>query len=47
MRGGGVVFGPKPRRYATRLPKKVKHHARQRGHPGTFVIIVSWLCMIH
>ncbi|MCK4377287.1 MAG: 50S ribosomal protein L4 [Actinomycetia bacterium] len=28
-RGGGVVFGPKPRDYSLRLPKKVKYEARK------------------
>ncbi|MDH3289575.1 MAG: 50S ribosomal protein L4 [Gemmatimonadota bacterium] len=42
--GGGVAFGPKPRRYRTGLPRKVKRLARQsalnsRANEGAFVVI--------
>lgn len=42
--GGGIVFGPKPRRYRTGLPRKVKRLARQsalnsRATEGAFVVI--------
>lgn len=43
-RGGGIVFGPKPRSYRTDLPRKVKRLARQsalnaRVNEGALVVI--------
>ncbi len=43
-RGGGVVFGPKPRSYRTGLPRKVKRLARQsalnaRANAGQIAVI--------
>lgn len=43
-RGGGVVFGPKPRSYRIELPKKVKRLARQsalnvRANEGAVLVI--------
>lgn len=43
-RGGGVVFGPKPRSYRTDLPRKVKRLARQsalnaRASEGALYVI--------
>ncbi len=42
--GGGVVFGPKPRRYRTAVPRKVKRLARQsalnaRAKDGALLVI--------
>ncbi len=42
--GGGVVFGPKPRRYRTVVPRKLKRLARQsalntRAKEGALVVI--------
>ncbi|MGD2134754.1 MAG: 50S ribosomal protein L4 [Gemmatimonadales bacterium] len=42
--GGGVVFGPKPRRYRTDLPRKARQLARQsafnqRVHDGALFVI--------
>ncbi len=44
--GGGVVFGPRPRDYYTRLPRKVKQLARQsalnaRANEGSIHVIES------
>jgi len=43
-RGGGVVFGPKPRSYRTELPRKVRRQARQsalnaRANEGALYVI--------
>jgi large subunit ribosomal protein L4 len=43
-RGGGIVFGPKPRSYRTDLPRKVKRLARQsalnaRANDGALLVI--------
>jgi large subunit ribosomal protein L4 len=45
--GGGIVFGPRPRRYQTDLPRKVKRLARQsalnaRANEGAFFVIEAW-----
>ncbi len=45
-RGGGVVFGPKPRSYRVDLPRKVKQLAKQsalnaRAQDGTVYVIES------
>ncbi len=45
-RGGGVVFGPKPRSYRVELPRKVKQLAKQsalnaRAQDGTVYVIES------
>ncbi len=45
-RGGGIVFGPKPRSYRVDLPRKVKHLAKQsalnaRAQDGTVYVIES------
>ena len=46
FRGGGVVFGPKPRSYRIELPKKIRRLARQsalnqRASEGALVVIES------
>ncbi len=45
-RGGGIVFGPKPRSYRVDLPRKVKHLAKQsalnaRAQDGALYVIES------
>lgn len=45
-RGGGIVFGPHPRRYHVTLPRKVRQRARQsalnaRVRDGQFLVIES------
>jgi large subunit ribosomal protein L4 len=46
-RGGGIVFGPKPRSYRVDLPRKVKQLAKQsalntRAQDGALYVIESW-----
>ena len=47
FRGGGVVFGPKPRSYRIELPKKLRRLARQsalnqRASEGALVVIENF-----
>ena len=47
MRGGGVVFGPRPRDYSYRLPKKVMRAALRsaislRMKEGNLVVVKGW-----
>lgn len=47
FRGGGVVFGPKPRSYRIELPKKIRRLARQsalnqRASEGALVVIENF-----
>lgn len=46
-RGGGVVFGPSPRDYTTRVPRKVRHLARRsalnaRAAEGALAVVEGW-----
>jgi 50S ribosomal protein L4, bacterial/organelle len=46
-RGGGTVFGPKPRDYSYSMPKKVKRLALKMGHECTLSRRKYWLSLIN